>query len=77
MLKKNIGINFILSTISMIMNKDSINKTIELPYSQLKLINKLYTEFEVLSRSDQEDIIEFKISGDKNKINKIISKIKK
>ena len=65
------------STISTNMDKNTIKKTIKLPYSKLNLINKLYTEFEVLSRTDQEDMVEFKISGDKNKINKIISKIKK
>ena len=75
--QENVGVDFILSTISTIMDKNSIKKTIKLPYSKLNLINKLYTEFEVLSRTDQEDMVEFKISGDKNKINKIISKIKK
>ena len=75
--QENVGVDFILSTISTIMDKNNIKKTIKLPYSKLNLINKLYTEFEVLSRTDQEDMVEFKISGDKNKINKIISKIKK
>ena len=74
---KGLGIDLVLSRINEIINKDNIECVIKLPYNKLHLIDDLYKEFEIKNRIDDSDYIEFKISGNKDKINKIKLKLKK
>ena len=74
---EGLGINNITSKIHAIMIRNNITKVIKLPYNKLYLIDRLYNEFEILTRSDNDEFIEFKVSGHKNKIHKIICEIEK
>ena len=72
---KGLGIDLVLSRINEIINKDNIECVIKLPYNKLHLIDDLYKEFEIKNRVDDSDYIEFKISGNKDKIDKIKLKL--
>ena len=74
---KKIGINSIIEYIKNRINENNILKTIYIPYSQGKIINKVYSNFKILAQIEKDDHIEFKISGTKQEILNIIKQIKK
>ena len=74
---KGIGINSIILKIKKNMNKGNINKIINLPYNKFHFVDRLYSEFTVLNREDKKNNMKFKVFGNKDKINKIVSEIKK
>ena len=59
------------------MNEKNISVKLNIPYNKMHFVNKIYNHFEILKREDNESDIQLYITGNKNKINKIIEEIKK
>ena len=74
---KKINIDLILKKIKSLMNEKNISVKLNIPYNKTQFLNKIYNHFEILKREDNESDIRLYITGNKNKINKIIEEIKK
>ena len=74
---KKINIDLILKKIKSLMNEKNISVKLNIPYNKTQFLNKIYNHFEILKREDHESDIRLYITGNKNKINKIIEEIKK
>jgi len=74
---KKINIDLILKKIKSLMNEKNISVKLNIPYNKTQFLNKIYNHFEILKREDHESDIRLYITGNKNKINKIIKEIKK
>ena len=74
---KGTAVNSVVSKIKKIMNEGNINKIINLPYNKFHFVDQLYSELTVLNREDKKNNMKFKVFGNKDKINKIVSEIKK
>ena len=73
----NTNINSILDSINILMNQGNISKTIYIPYTKTKLVDDIYQNCQVLKREDNKLNIKFQVSGQREKIDNIIEKIKK
>ena len=72
-----INIDLILKKIKSLMNEKNISVKLNIPYNKTQFLNKIYNHFEILKREDHESDVQLYITGNKNKINKIIEEIKK
>ena len=59
------------------MKKNNTTTEISVSYENGKLINEIYNNSNVLKKIDENGQIKFLIEGNKNSIDKILSKIKK
>ena len=72
-----INIDKIINSINSKMKKNNTTTEISVSYENGKLINEIYNNSNVLKKIDENGQIKFLIEGNKNSIDKILSKIKK
>ena len=72
-----INIDKIINSIYSKMKKNNTTTEISVSYENGKLINEIYNNSNVLKKIDENGQIKFLIEGNKNSIDKILSKIKK
>jgi len=72
-----INIDKIINSIISKMKKNNTTTEISVSYENGKLINEIYNNSNVLKKIDENGQIKFLIEGNKNSIDKILSKIKK
>ena len=72
-----INIDKIINSINSKMKKNNTTTEISVSYENGKLINEIYNNSNVLKKIDENGKIKFLIEGNKNSIDKILSKIKK
>ena len=72
-----INIDKVINSINSKMKKNNTTTEISVSYENGKLINEIYNNSNVLKKIDENGQIKFLIEGNKNSIDKILSKIKK
>ena len=74
---KEINLHLILDKIKSIMNEGNVSEILNIPYDKTYILDQVYNYFQILKREDNEDNIKLYIFGNKQRIAKIITQIKK
>ena len=59
------------------MNEGNVSEILNIPYDKTYILDQVYNYFQILKREDNEDNIKLYIFGNKQRIAKIITQIKK
>ena len=75
--EKKLRIKNLLNEIVVKANKNNIETEIVIPYEKSALLNQIYSQINVIERREAESGFEFKVSGKPERIEKLLSLIKK
>ncbi len=75
--KSKLNIDALIENVETKIKEDNIQINISVSYDQGKIINDIYNNCSIIRKDEQNESINFLVNGNKKKINKILSQIKK
>ena len=75
--KSKLNIDALIENVETKIKEDNIQINISVSYDQGKIINDIYNNCTIIRKDEKNESINFLVNGNKKKINKILSQIKK